>query len=359
MNNIFKGLKIIELSSVLAGPAVGMFFAELGATVIKVENSKTNGDVTRTWHLPTENPENVSAYYASVNFNKKVIYLDLSSKKGRKSVYNLIEDADIIITNYKKGAAEKLKMDYPRLSAIKPDLIYAHLTGFGLNSDRPAFDVVLQAEAGFMFMCGEKAGMPVKMPVALIDILAAHHLKEGILVGLIERLKTGKGSFITTSLYEAAIASLANQAANWLMAGHVPQRMGSQHPNIAPYGDVFHTKDDKAVVIACGTQRHFVLLCRYFGIENLCSDERFISNKNRVANRKELNAILDLHFQKKDRDELINELTELQVPIGAIRNMQEVFDNPACQSLILEEALDETHTRRVKTAIFELNHPPE
>ncbi len=354
MDKIFEGLKVLELSSVLAGPAVGMFFAELGAQVMKVENSKTNGDVTRTWRLATEEEDKVSAYYCAINYNKKVIFLDLSSKEGQNEVYELLADCDVIITNFKKGAAEKLGMDYKTLRKIKQDIIYAHLTGFGINSDRPAYDVVLQAEAGFMSMCGEKDGAAVKMPVALLDVLAAHQLKEGILVALLKKMKTGKGSFVTNSLYDSALASLANQATNWLMAGHIPQRMGSQHPNIAPYGDIFKTKDHKEVVIACGTQGHFVQLCAYLGKEELLSDARFYDNTNRVSNRAALNDILEEAFKKFNRNELIDGLTLLQVPIGAIRNMKEVFESEASRSLILEEIQGNTRTRRVKTVVFEI-----
>lgn len=205
-----------------------------------------------------------------------------------------------------------------------------------------------------MSMCGEKDGAPVKMPVALLDVLAAHQLKEGILVALIKKLKTGKGSFVSNSLYDSAIASLANQATNWLMAGHIPQRIGSQHPNIAPYGDILRTKDGKEVVIACGAQGHFVNLCAYFGREDLLLDARFHNNTSRVENRIALNDILEKLFITQNREELIDGLTLLQVPIGAIRNMKEVFESEASRSLILEEFQEGILTKRVKTVVFDI-----
>src|SRR4051812_32689959 len=175
LNTIFKDLKIIELAGVLAGPSVGYFFAELGAKVIKIENPKTKGDVTRTWKLKTENPkENTSAYFWSVNSNKEFISLDISIPSQLQKFYDLIKDADILITNFKAGDDLKLKVDYPTLLKLNPQLIYASINGFGYNNPRTAYDLILQAESGFMFMNGEPNSKPVKMPVALIDILAGH-----------------------------------------------------------------------------------------------------------------------------------------------------------------------------------------
>jgi crotonobetainyl-CoA:carnitine CoA-transferase CaiB-like acyl-CoA transferase len=236
---MFKNLKVVELASVLAGPLTGTFFAELGAKVVKIENKLTQGDVTRTWKLPTESKENsVSAYYSAANYSKESLFLNVKDSSDYELLIEHIKDADIVISNYKPSTARKLKLDYKDLKPYNPSLIYAELTGFGGDDSRPAFDVVLQAETGFMYMNGEPHRNPVKMPVALIDVLAAHHMKEAILCALINKLKTGEGQHISMSLYECALASLANQATNWLMEGHIPQPMGTQHPNIAPYGDM-------------------------------------------------------------------------------------------------------------------------
>ncbi|MEZ4904287.1 MAG: CoA transferase [Spirosomataceae bacterium] len=179
-----------------------------------------------------------SAYYASVNWNKQTYLLDLEDDNDRFQAYRLFQGADIVISNYRLNVAQKLGVNYETLRKDNPNLIFAQLNAFDAHSERPAFDVVLQAEAGFMYMNGEAEGPPVKMPVALIDVLAAHQLKEAILLALLRRTQTGEGAYIATSLFEAAIASLVNQASNWLMNSHIPQRMGTQHPNIAPYGDV-------------------------------------------------------------------------------------------------------------------------
>ena len=351
----FKGLKVIELASVLAGPAVGAFFAELGAEVIKVENKKTKGDVTRKWKLPGEHPEATSAYYASVNWNKEVVFWDLGDPADKQKLWNLLPEADILISNFKPSSAEKMGMDYHALKQHNPRLIYAQLTGFGEDSSLPAFDVVLQAEAGFLYMCGEPDGRPVKMPVALIDILAAHQLKEGILMALIKRMQTGEGSLISTSLLESAIASLANQATNWLMAGHIPQRMGTGHPNIAPYGDIFYSSDEKPIVIAVGTDQQFRKLCECLGLPHLADQERFATNHERVRNRLVLVEFLRPAFNRFERELLMKRLNYNGVPAGRVRDMEEVFQIPAARQMILEEIkTDGTHCKSVKTVAFSL-----
>ncbi len=355
-NQIFKDLKVIELASVLAGPAVGLFFAEMGAQVIKIENKTTGGDVTRSWRLPKESKETVwSAYYCSINWNKESHLLNLREVEDRKWVLEMIKDADVVISNFKMSSAQKMGMDYESLKAINPRLIYAHLTSFGPDIDRPAFDVVLQAEAGFLFMNGEPGRDPVKMPVALIDLLAAHQLKEGILVALLQRSQSQQGAYVSTSLLEAAIASLANQASNWLMVGHLPQAMGTMHPNIAPYGDVFYTKDDKALVLAVGTEKQFQVLCKLINLPELMEDKRFVTNHLRVENRTALKALMFPAFALKTREDWMALMTKAGVPAGSIRNMQEVFDLPMAEEMILEEKMpDGSVSKRVKTVAFQV-----
>lgn len=340
----------------LAGPAVGMFFAELGAEVVKIENARTGGDVTRRWKLPTEQEDApYSAYYCSVNYRKDVRQMDLSQDADRAAVDEMVRTADVVISNFKPASAKKLGMDAARLRQLNPRLIYAQLHAFGEEEALPAFDVVLQAEAGFLYMSGEPGRSPSKMPVALIDLLAAHQLKEGLLLALLHRERTGKGSTVSTSLLEAAVASLANQATNWLMEGHIPQPMGSQHPNIAPYGDVFLTADDKPVVIAAGTEQQFVRLCEQLGLPALPADERFSQNARRVQQREALRAELAPAFKRLDRATLIKKLGEAGVPVGSIRNMKEVFDRPQAQRMVLEEPLpDGRMSRRVATVAFSI-----
>lgn len=351
-NSIFKGLKVIELANILAGPSVGMFFAELGAEVIKIENKATQGDITRSWRLPSEpTNNNYSAYYCSVNWNKEVLMLDLKSNDDLQQLYDLIKSADVVITNFKNSSAKKIGIDHATLQALNSQLIIGHLTGFP-NSDRPAFDIVLQAETGFLYMNGENGRPPVKMPVALIDVLAAHQLKEALLLALLHRERTDEGQIVTVSLYEAAIASLVNQATNWLMAGFIPQRIGTQHPNIAPYGDMFYTKDGKMVVLAVGTERQFEGLCQTLGLQHLLTDKRFKTNTQRVLNRMELAKILEQEFIQYNETDIVPRLKAAKVPLGNVRNMQEVFEQSDAQALILEEVFEDgRNTKRVKSFI--------
>lgn len=353
---IFKQLSVIELASVLAGPSVGMFFAELGAKVIKIENKTTGGDVTRGWKVPGEPEDSTfSAYYQQVNFGKEVQLRNLKSREEQDAVHQLIKKADVVISNFLPEKAKAMRMDEETLRRLNPQLIFAHLSAFGESYTRPAFDVVLQAEAGFLFMTGPKDGPPAKMPVALIDLLAAHQLKEGILLALIYRMQHQKGSSVKTSLIEAAVSSLANQANNWLVAGHIPQRMGSQHPNIAPYGDIFYTKDQQPIVLAIGTERHFQRLCQVLEQSDLLQEENYQHNAKRVQHRKALNASLQTAIQQFDRTVLLKKLEAEGVPAGAIRSMPEVFELPQARALIRHYELpDGSRGTCLQSTVFQL-----
>ena len=289
---MWQSLKVVELASVLAGPLVGTFFSELGAQVLKIENKTSGGDVTRTWRVPNEDAKKtISAYYAAANYRKKSIFLDLKNGDDYEQAMKLIASADIVIQNFKKGDAEKLGLEAKSLREKYPNLIVACITGFGEEDDRMAFDVVLQAETGFMAMNGSAESGPIKMPVALIDVLAAHHLKEAILIALLERSHTRKGKIVHVSLYDAALASLANQASAYLMEGHIPKPMGTLHPSIAPYGDMFETLDGKLFVLAVGSDKQFRLLCN---ILNIREEEliHFSNNPLRIQNRTALQNML-------------------------------------------------------------------
>lgn len=349
-----KDLKVIELASVLAGPSVGMFFAELGASVVKIENKTTGGDVTRQWKLPSENPEAPqSAYWCSVNWGKKILLKDLNDAADRQEVLDLIRDADVLISNFRGAAAARLGMDPDSLRKMNTRLVVGCITGFPEGDPRPAYDVVLQAEAGFLYMNGEPGRQPVKMPVALIDLLAAHQLKEGILLALWERERSGKGATVSVSLLEAAIASLANQATNWLMAGHIPSRMGNLHPNIAPYGEIFHCADDCELVLAVGNDKQFALLCEVLGLPHLATDERFATNQARLQHRQALMAALTPAFRQCHSHQLLDRLVEAGVPAARIRNMAQVFEMPVAKQMILEDELpDGSVGRRVRTVAF-------
>jgi crotonobetainyl-CoA:carnitine CoA-transferase CaiB-like acyl-CoA transferase len=359
-DKIFSGLKVVEFASVLAGPAVGMFFAELGAGVVKIENKTTGGDVTRGWKLPSEDRDSpVSAYFASVNWGKKHLFLDLNDPNDLSIALNYALVADVVISNFKPSSARHLGVDAESLRSKNQRLIYAQLNSFADPEDEsPAFDVVLQAEAGFLHMNGEPGRPPVKMPVALIDILAAHQLKEAILLALLHRERTGEGSTVTTSLMESALASLANQASNFLMAAHVPQRMGTQHPNIAPYGDIFSCAgpDESGLLLAVGTERQFRQLCEVLNLKFLLENPDFQTNAARVQNRERLNDVLKKAIEKLTLNEAMAKFKANGVPAARIRDMASVFEMQVAKGMILEEKTAEgVATKRVKTNAFKIS----
>ena len=349
---MLKGLKVIDLSTVLAGPSVGTFFAELGAEVIKIEHPQF-GDVTRSWKLPTEDSAaNISAYFSSINYKKKYISFDLKSKEGLAYLLDMVKDVDILISNFKLGDAEKFGITDSILHNINPRLIIGKINGYGIDSDRVAYDLILQAESGFMSMNGTPESGPVKMPVALVDVLAAHQLKEGILLALYNRERTGEGKSISVSLYDTALSSLTNQASNYLMTGLVPQRIGSTHPNIAPYGELFTTKDQKTITFAIGSNSHFKKLCDVIGIDRIVDSEKFSSNQKRVVHRVELKKIIQEKIKDFTCSDILSQLTALNVPVGKVQNLQEVFSSEKAKKLIREEDINGIKTSRITSIAF-------
>ncbi|MDB0062905.1 CoA transferase [Crocinitomicaceae bacterium] len=350
--DFLKDLKVIDASSVLAGPSVGMFLAELGAEVIKIEHP-VHGDVTRTWKLPSESKEStLSNYFSSVNYGKKYLKVDLSTGEGQNTFLEMVRSADILISNFKNGDAEKFGIEDEKLMELNPRLIHGKITGFGDDSDRVAYDLILQAESGFMYMNGQKDGPPTKMPVAFIDVLTAHHLKEALFLALYQREKTGKGATVSASLYDAAISSLSNQASNYLMSNEIPQRIGSLHPNIAPYGEIFETKDEAQIVFAIGSNKHFGILCEFLDLSLISADEKFLTNMARVENRIELKD----HIQEKvgliESTDLLSFMEVKNVPCGKVKNLKEVFTDKSAKDLILTEEIEHVKTKRVQSAIF-------
>ena len=351
---MFKNLKVLELSSVLAGPAVGMFFSELGAQVIKVENKITNGDVTRKWKLPNEKKSDISAYFCSVNYNKNYVFLDFNNQKDRTKLKVLIKDCDIVITNFKGEDAAKFSLDFEDCKRINSNIIYAHIGGFKTNPNRVAFDIVLQAETGFINMTGNEKEF-AKMPVALIDVLAAHQIKEGILTAMLLQAKEKKAYKVSTTLEETAIASLMNQSSNFLMAKHQAKPLGTLHPNIAPYGEVVSTADGKKLILAIGTDHQFEMFSNIISIENKWKD-KFRTNQRRVKGRKVLIEIINTKTKKILSNDLIERCFEKNIPIGEINTVEKVMQSKISKEMILEETINNQKTKRIKTVAFELTN---
>lgn len=353
MESPLKDLLVIEAATVLAGPSVGLFLAELGARVVKVEPPV--GDVTRSWKLPSEDPRGpVSAYFSSVNWGKDHRRLNLKDSADRAQFDALVRDADVLITNHMAGDAEKLGLTRDRLSALNPRLVHSHIKGFADQSERPAYDVVLQAECGYISMTGSGPDQLAKMPIALIDMLAAHQLKEGLLLALLQRERSGAGSYVEVSLEEAALAGLINQASNFLMADAVAKPMGTLHPNIAPYGEVFRCADAGRIILAVGSDAQFKVLCALLGSPGAANDARFTSNALRLQHRSALRDALSPAFVSEARDPLLERLLKGGVPCGAVRSMDEVLASPVARRMILRSEIDGAHTMRLRGNAFRL-----
>ncbi|MFT6809105.1 MAG: crotonobetainyl-CoA:carnitine CoA-transferase CaiB-like acyl-CoA transferase [Saprospiraceae bacterium] len=356
MNDVFQDLVVVELASALAGPSAGMFFAELGAKVIKIENGPIGGDVTRRWKLKVETEEDpYSAYYHCTNWGKQSLMLDLKTEADQSMVHQMVCDADIVISNFRSDSAASLKMDYHYLKSINPQIIYGSITAYGVDDPRPGFDALMQAETGWMSINGPADGLPTKMPVALIDLFAGHQLKQGILVAILKRQQTNEGSHVTVSLYDASLASFANQSSAYLNLGVHPVRQGSAHPSIAPYGDIVETGDGTTYILAVGTDDQFQGLCEAIGLSEMKSDPRFISNLLRQEHRKDLMSALGNAVSKMTSYEFEQRCDDYNVPIGPIKELSDVLGEEAAQSLILEEVLEDGRvSRRVKTAVFRM-----
>jgi crotonobetainyl-CoA:carnitine CoA-transferase CaiB-like acyl-CoA transferase len=334
LTTFFAGLRVLDISTVLAGPSVASFFAELGAEVIKIESP--SGDVTRTWFAKGENTQQTSAYYLSVNHDKKVVVMDL--KNNRSALDPYLKMADVVIMNFKPGDDQKLQLDSESLRNYHPHLIIAKIKGFEEDNLRVAYDVVLQAETGFMSINGTKESGPLKMPVAMMDVLAAHQLKEAILCALIHRLRTGEGATVSCSLEMAGITGLMNQAMTYVKSGIVAEPMGSLHPNICPYGETLTFGDGVTIVLAVGSQNQFEQLCVLLQIPNFCQDERCKDNPSRVIHRKEILPILQSAAENLDFAIMEAQWIQSHIPFGRIKNMAEVMQSPVGQQSLVPSA---------------------
>ncbi len=324
-----QGLRVLELAGILAGPAVGGFFAELGADVVKVENPATGGDPTRGWRLSGEtSPEGLSAYFCSVNWGKRSLALDFTSE--RPLLDGLLQQADVVLVNFRPGSG----LDPAALALEHPRLVVGSVTGYGPADPRPGFDALIQAESGFMELTGPPGGPACKLPVALLDLLAAHQLKEGLLLALLQREKTGKGALVQVSLWETALASLANVATNVLMAGWEPCRSGTEHVNLFPYGTLLPCSD-APVLLAVGTDRQFSALCVALKRPDLA--QTYSVNRLRVERREELRRQLEEAASSVASQVLLERLQAAHVPAGRLQSVRQALASQAAQALLLED----------------------
>jgi glutaryl-CoA transferase len=325
-NGPLAGIRVLDLTRVVAGPYCAMFLGDLGAEVVKVEQPGA-GDDTRGWGPPFAGGE--SAYYLCINRNKQSLTLDLKSQRAVELLRELVKVADVIIENFRPGTMERLSLGEKELRELNPRLIYASLTGFGADgpmSDWPGYDLIVQAWGGLMSITGTPDGEPVKVGVAIIDLVAGLMLGKAITAALFAREKIGVGQRIDTSLLEAEVASLINVGSNYLIGGKVPTRWGNAHPNIVPYQN-FKTSDGY-LVIGVASEVIWKRFCQAIGRNDLTDDPRFTNNSKRVENRAELIELLAEIFLQRNNDSWLKLLTDAEVPCAPVQTIDQVFQAP-------------------------------
>ncbi len=348
MTGALSHIRVLDLSRVLAGPWASQILGDLGAEVIKIERPGS-GDDTRAWGPPYQKGEdgetNLSAYYLTANRNKKSLAIDISHPDGQRLIRELAAKCDVVLENFKVGSLKRYGLDYESLAKINPKLIYCSVTGFGQTgpyASRPGYDFLIQAMGGLMSFTGrgddEPGAGPVKVGVALTDIMTGLYACIGVLSALTHRDRTGAGQYIETALLDVQVACLANQAMNYLTTGKSPERLGNAHPNIVPYQD-FPTADGD-MVLTVGNDDQFRRLCNVMGRSEWPDDERFSTNHARVANRKKLIPLLRQETVKRNTNEWLELLETAKVPCGPVNSLEEVFANPQVQARGMKIAMD-------------------
>lgn len=352
------GIRVLDLSRVLAGPYCTMTLGDLGAEVIKVEHPVA-GDDTRAWGPPWAGGE--SAYYLSANRNKRSLTLDLKQPEAQQIIRELAEQSDVVVENFRAGSLERMNIGYEQLSEVNPALVWATISGYGRrgpDATKPGYDFVVQGEAGIMAITGEPDGEPMKVGVAIVDVTTGLFTALAICAALRERELSGTGQRVDTNLYASAIAWLVNVASNQLVSGQPTKRYGNAHANIVPY-QAFQARDGY-MSIAVGTDRQFRDLCRIIGQEELADDERFAGNSARVANREALVDILQEAFLARDAGEWLAACRQAVIPSGAIRTVEEVMAD--AQTMALGMVQDFPHPTAGTVTLtgipFELSRTP-
>jgi crotonobetainyl-CoA:carnitine CoA-transferase CaiB-like acyl-CoA transferase len=303
-----------------------MLLADLGADVVKVERPGT-GDDARAWGPPFVGED--AAYFLALNRNKRSVVLDLAIERDRGVARRLALSSDVVVENFRPGLMTRFGLGYEALSADKPELVYCSLTAFGERegaASRPGYDIIVQALSGLMSVTGHPGGEPTKVGVALLDVICGLYAANAIQAALIGRQETGKGRLVTVSLFDAGVAALVNQAANYLLGGLVPGPMGNAHPNIVPY-QLFRTKD-RPIILAAGNDRLFERSCEVLGVPELATDERYTTNEARVLHRHELIELFSMRLATRSASEWIIELEAAGVPCALVRTVEEVFASP-------------------------------
>lgn len=341
MAGALAGIKVLDLSRVLAGPWAGQLLADLGAEVLKVERPGA-GDDTRQW-APPSLPDGTAAYFLCANRGKRSVTVDITKPEGQEIVRALARDADVVIENYKVGGLKKYGLDYDSLSQLNPRLVYCSITGFGQDgpyAELPGYDYIVQGMSGLMSITGPANGEPHKVGVAVTDLFTGIYASNAILAAIIARQNSGKGQYIDMALFDCALASLANINMNWLIGQQVPPRLGNAHANIVPY-QVFACADGH-FILACGNDKQFRAVCQVIGLPALADDERFASNPQRVKYRDSVVPVLAEAFMGSTREQWLKRLDEAGVPCGPINTVDEAFRDPQIQHRGMEIHLQDS-----------------
>lgn len=323
------GIKVLDLSRVLAGPWSGQMLGDLGAEVIKVEQPG-QGDDTRKWGPPfLSDGSRDSAYYLCANRNKRSVAIDLSKAEGQELVRQLAAQADIVLENFRVGGLAKYGLDYAALKAVKPDLIYCSITGFGQTGpekDKGGYDFLIQGMSGLMSVTGDADGHPLKVGIPVSDLTTGLYATISILAALQHRNRTGEGQHIDLALLDAQMALLANQGSNWLNGGGEPRRMGNQHPTIVPYQDFACADGD--IIIALGNDRQFRDLVDILGLPEMADDGRFATSASRSDHREAMFAMINPAIARWTSDELLAALEAAKLPCGKINTIPQALEQP-------------------------------
>ncbi len=339
------GFRVLDLSRILAGPWASQMLADLGADIIKIERPGA-GDDTRGWgppYMPDEagEPTTEAAYFQSANRGKQSVCIDMSKPEGQALIKDLVKHCDVLIENFKVGGLKKYGLDYESLKADNPKLVYCSITGFGQTgpyAERAGYDFMIQAMGGMMSVTGAADGEPMKIGVALADVLTGLYAANAVQAALIHQLRTGEGQYIDMALLDVQVATLANQAMNYLATGNNPKRLGNAHPNIVPY-QAFKTADG-FMILAVGNDAQFRRFCELSGKPELAEDERFKQNSSRVKHREELVPQVAEIMLTRTTDAWLKELNQRGIPCGPINNLDQVFADPQVQHRGMRQTLN-------------------
>lgn len=344
MTQALSGVRVLDLSRVLAGPWATQMLGDLGAEIIKIEKPGV-GDDTRGWGPPWigEGEARTAGYYLAANRNKKSVAIDIATPEGQKLIRELAAQSDIVVENFKRGGLTKYGLDYTNLKTINPKLIYCSITGFGQDgpdADKPGYDLMIQAMSGFMSITGNAEGPPRRMGVAMVDLTTGMNAAAAILAALYQREKTGEGQHIDIALFDVALSSLGNQALNYLVSGEAPGRTGNAHPNVVPY-QPFQTADGW-IVIAVGNDAQFARFAALTGHGAMAEDERYRTNAARVENRDSLIPPLVEAMKTRTSAEWTAALIDANVPHGPINTIEQAFAEPQAVHRGLSYSIDGT-----------------